>query len=115
MNRSFSLLCIAAIGIALSGCAHTHKVQGNEMKSEIPEGVRVGIGGQEVKEGDKVNVLRAVCETRSGVGKNGTSKRTCHDEKIGEAQVLKVLDHDSAIVRPDGGFAMDTSMKVEKQ
>lgn len=95
------------------GCAHNHTVQGNEKKSEIPEGVRVAIGSTEVKEGEKVDVLRSVCkQVRRARGANGTS---CTDQKVGEARILKILDHDSAIVAPDQGLTMDTNMKVEKK
>lgn len=113
MNRSFNLLCLAALGLILAGCAHTHEVQGPEPRSEIPEGIRVAIGGKEIAEGEKVNVLRSVCKTRAG-GRRGSGK-SCQDQKVGEALVLKVLDHDSAIVRPNEGLTMDSSMTVEKQ
>jgi hypothetical protein len=42
-------------------------------------------------------------------------RKSCQDDKVGEARVLKVLDHDSAIVEPDQGLTMDTEMKVEKK
>jgi hypothetical protein len=88
-------------------------VEGPVVKSEIPEGVKVGIGGQEVAEGEKVAVMKSVCKT---VNRNrGGSFNQCHYEKAGEALVLKILDHDAAIVRPDEGVKMDSSMRVEKQ
>jgi hypothetical protein len=70
MDRKIGVLCFVASAVALSGCTHTHKVQGKEAKSEIPEGIRVAIGSKEVQEGDKVQVLRSVCRdvTRSAAG-----------------------------------------------
>lgn len=93
--------------------AHTHSVQGTERKSEIPAGVRVAIGSSEINEGDKVDVFRSICKSIS-TGRRGVRK-SCQDDKVGEARVLKVLDHDSAIVEPDQGLTMDTEMKVEKK
>jgi hypothetical protein len=114
MNHKLGILVFAIALCGLSGCVHTHKVQGEEPKSEIPEGVRVGIGGKEVHDGDRVDVLRTVCKTKKHSGVRGRTERVCHDQKLGEALVLKVLDHDSAIVQPQGGLVMDTTMKVEK-
>lgn len=95
-----------------SGCAHLHPVDGAVAKSEIPEGFQVRIGGAEVAEGEKVTVLQPVCTRKARV--RGGTINECKDVKAGEATVLKILDHDSAIVQPDGDFKMDRTMKVEK-
>ncbi len=113
MLKKIGLLSLMLGAYMVSGCAHTHSVQGPEQKSEIPEGVRVAIGSTEVKEGEKVNVFRSVCKTVSRT--RGGTTNSCRDDKVGEALVLKVLDHDAAIVQPDQGVTMDTNMKVEKQ
>ncbi len=113
MKNVFLALVIAGFGFGVIGCAHMHEVAGPVEKSEIPEGVKVGIGGKEVAEGEKVAVMKSVC--KSVTRNRGGSFNQCHYAKVGEALVLKVLDHDSAIVRPDEGIKMDESMRVEKQ
>ena len=40
-----------------TGCAHSHSVNGPQEKAEIPAGFQVGIGGREIKEGDRLNVF----------------------------------------------------------
>lgn len=62
MKKSF--LAIIAIGAAagMMGCAHVHKVDGPQEKTEIPAGIKVGIGGSEVKDGETVRVLKSVCK-----------------------------------------------------
>lgn len=112
MKRIIQLAVVITAVVGLSACAHTHDVKGPVEKSEIPAGVQVNIGQKEVKEGDKVNVFRSVCR-RTGSGRNSSTK--CNDVKMGEAVVLKVLDHDSAIVGPQGDLKIDSSMTVEKQ
>ncbi len=108
----FCSVALILIGFA-TGCAHIHEVGGVQEKAEIPEGTRVGIGGAEVKEGEKVAVMKSFCKK---VNRNrGGSISQCSFQKVGEALVIKVLDHDSAIVRPDEGIQMDSSMRVEKQ
>lgn len=113
MKNILLVLVLVGFGIGSMGCAHVHQVEGSVAKSEIPEGVMVGIGGQEVSEGDKVSVMQSVCKMVNGprVGKF----KKCRYVRTGEALVLKVLDHDSAIVRPAEGMVMDNSMRVEKQ
>lgn len=110
--RMFSVLSFLGM-LVLVGCSHHHGVQGNEERSEIPEGVRVGIGGKEVKEGDRVWVLKSDCRMQRR--SRGGPSETCVEKKIGEAIVIKVLDHDSAIVKPDANVQMDNTMTVEKK
>lgn len=111
-----SLLGVFALNVGLAmttGCAHVHKVDGQKEKSEIPAGVQVGIGGKEVKEGETVLVYRSVCKS---VQRNrGGTFNQCSDQLAGKAIVLKVLDHDSAIVEPKDGLVIDKAMTVEKE
>lgn len=99
----------------LSSCAHSHKVQGTQAKEEIPAGIKVGIGAKEIKEGDKVKVLKTECQTTQAASKRATPVKACKDIKVGEATVIKVLDHDSAIILPENNLQIDNTMKVEKQ
>lgn len=98
--------------VSLGACAHVHKVEGPEAKSEIPEGIRVQIGSPEVKEGDRVKVVRSKCNS-TFAGEKGGAKRRCVNDKIGEAVVLKVLDHDAAVVQPESGIKIEQGMAVE--
>ena len=112
MTRQTLILFFIMSGLIVSGCSHTHQIYGSQAKTEIPEGIRVGIGGSEVKEGEKVNVLKTECQqvaSRMGL------RNSCIDKKIGEALVLRILDHDSAIIKPDFAMSIDSAMKVEKQ
>lgn len=111
-----SVFCILSIAILLIGvgCAHNHKVDGPQEGTEIPAGVRVSIGGKEVKEGDTLTIYKTSCR-RTSVGERGGGANKCHDNQVGSAVVLKILNDDSAIVSPQNGLVMDTSMKVEKQ
>lgn len=116
MNRNMKPLVLGAalLGFGLmSGCSHLHKVDGQKEKSELPAGVQVGIGGQEVKEGETVVVYKSVCKKVQKV--RGGEYSSCNDQIAGKAVVLKVLDHDSAIVQPKDGLVIDNSMTVEKE
>lgn len=109
-----SIIVISALSVGLlTGCGHYHRVQGEEAPSEIPAGVRVHIGSKEVKAGEYLDVFKSECKyVKYG---RGPKTKSCKDKKIGEARVLKVLDHDSAIVEPNNGLIMDKDMKVEKR
>lgn len=106
------LLSMLSMSFAV-GCAHSHSVQGVEKKSEIPEGIRVAIGSKEVNEGEILDVLKSKCKTI--LRARGGSSEKCVTEKVGEAVVLKILDHDSAIVEPRNNLKMEAGMSVEKR
>lgn len=113
MNKKIILIVTGLYACMLTGCGHVHRVQGEEQGSEIPAGVRVSIGSSEIKSGEYLDVFKSECKY---VRKNrGPKQKTCKDKKVGEAQVLKVLDHDAAIVEPEKGLVMDASMKVERK
>lgn len=114
MKSELVMSVLIGASVFLSGCGHIHKVDGPIAKSEIPDGVRVGIGGTEVVEGDKVAVMKSICK-RVRQGSKGLMVNQCRYEKVGQALVLKVLDHDSAVVQPDSGIVIEDSMRVEKQ
>jgi hypothetical protein len=107
------MLTTAVLLFLSTACAHSHPVEGPEKQSEIPEGIRVAMGGSELKEGERINVTKSEC-TKEFRGRQGNVKK-CISKKIGEATVIKILDHDSAIVKPDDGVAMDKDTRVEKQ
>ncbi len=115
MKRMFRVVGVLIL-LSNFGCAHSaHKVDGPQEKSEIPAGIRVGIGGKEVKEGDTVAVYSTTCRTVTTGDERPRRKKECSDQVVGSALVLKVLDHDSAVVSPQNGLVMNESMKVEKQ
>ena len=113
--KSKFLTIFAAIGISTFGlgCAHYHKIEGREEKSEIPEGVRVNIGSSEVKAGDSVDVFKRKC-VKNKMHHKGASAEKCTTTKIGEAVVTKILTSDVAIVSPQSGLTMEPDMYVEK-
>lgn len=115
MNRKYLSLILPLLFFNV-GCSHlAHKVDGPQEQSEIPAGIRVSVGGKEVKEGDTLTVFQTTCHKTFIGDTRPRSTKECHDGPIGTAIVLKVLDHDSAIVTPQNGLVMNTSMRVEKQ
>lgn len=117
--KSKFLTIFAAIGISTFsiGCAHYHKIEGREEKSEIPEGVRVNIGSSEVKAGDSVDVFKRKCvKNKKSIShrEDDHDEETCTITKLGEAVVTKVLTSDVAIVSPQSGLTMEPDMYVEK-
>lgn len=107
----FVVMIIVAFSVI--GCVHSHKVLGTQQPELIPAGIKVQIGSKEIKEGQKVNVLSDVCTEKKRL--RGGAMKECKTEKRGEALVLKVLDHDLAVIEPLNGLIMDKSMRVEKQ
>jgi hypothetical protein len=110
--RNFLMLALPF----LVGCTHAmHKVEGSQPATDIPAGVRVAIGSAEVKEGDEVNLYNRSCKQRVSPARGGNLDRTtCENLAVGKAKVLKVLDHDAAIIAPLGDFKIDATTVVEK-
>ena len=106
---SFSVLCFLT-----AGCAHKHTITGNQDADVIPEGIRVSIGSPEVKDGDSVDILKRTCKKKFTGPRGGITTATCQLDKVGEALVLKVLDHDSAVIRPLVNAEITSDMIVEK-
>lgn len=110
-------IIITTIFILLSliniGCAHYHKVEGVQERTEIPEGMRVKIGSKEVQEGDFVDVFKAKC-TKKRMHRYDTDFNRCVYEKIGKTQVIKVLTSDTAVVSHPEDFIIDNDMYIER-
>jgi hypothetical protein len=96
------------------GCAHKHAITGSQGADVIPEGIRVGIGSAEIKDGDSVDILKRTCKQKFNNTRGGITTSTCQLDKVGEALVLKVLDHDSAVIRPTTKNEITPDMIVEK-
>ena len=111
---SLNALLYPSIFLLTAGCAHTHKIDGEQVSETIPAGIRVRIGSSEVKNGDQIQVLKKTCEKHYSGGHQGNPINICHDNVVAKGQVLKVLDHDSAIVQIENGFKLEPDMTVEK-
>lgn len=107
------IMFIVLLSLANFGCAHYHKIVGNEEKSEIPEGVRVKIGSPEVKEGDSVDIFKKVCPKMKTNPKYEQDDHSCESQKVGSSKVLKILTKDTAIISAPT-FSIDKTMTVEK-
>lgn len=108
-------ILILSSSIASVGCSHTHKIDGVQGADTIPAGIRVRLGSAEVKDGDDVDVFKPVCTMSIGNGRRGGPIKKCVNEKVGGARILKVLDHDSAVIEPADGLRMISDMIVEKR
>ena len=87
---------------------------GQQAADVIPEGIRVAIGSAEIKDGDSVDILKRTCKQKFNNTRGGITTSTCQLDKVGEALVLKVLDHDSAVIRPTTKNEITSDMIVEK-
>lgn len=112
MKSFLHWLVILPLTLSWLGCAHYHKVDGKQEAAAIPAGTRVQIGSKEVKEGDKVKVFAKSCRR---VANDRVGYRTdCQMNELGSAIVLKVLDHDLAVVQADNDLSITEEMVVEK-
>ena len=107
------IIILAALQFSCS-MFHRHSIENLQPVDKIPQGVQVKIGSSEVKEGDRVSIFRKVCVPRRAGHRPRGKTQSCSNKKVGEASVIKVLDHDSAVIQPDSGITMESTMLVEK-
>ena len=113
LSNLMKISAVAALLTTSIGCAHSHLVEGVQPAQVVPEGTRVRIGCQEVREGDVVDVFTVTCKTVYS-GSLRDSRRSCDKKKTGQAKILKVVDQDSAVVFPVGDSKVEPGMLVEK-
>lgn len=113
--KTKKLMSLIILTVSISfGCAHYHEVEGEEKKSEIPEGVRVNIGSTEVKEGDTVDIFKKKCPKVKQSSKFNPHDHPCNSQKVGSSTVIKVLTKDTAIIKVPAEFKVESDMTVEK-
>lgn len=107
------VLTLAAFGV---GCAHTHKILNLENKPESSSAeVAVGIGGEEVKEGETLDVFTRICTTDTRPSTKGNRDYICKMNKVGEVTVAKLISKETALVKPLNDLIIDSKMYVEKK
>lgn len=107
------ILSLVGLGLAglLFGCAHS-AMRGSVAMKATDEEVHVCMGEGEVKAGDRVAFLLSRCPRG---GPKEIRKRVCDKLfKLGEGEVIRVLNEHYSIVRPNPGFKVEEGMVVEK-
>lgn len=103
-------LAILIATAGLMGCAHSHTRGSVAMKHGDQE-ADVCIGGKEIKPGDKVTLFKSEC---TGVNSKET-QATCQKVRLGEGEVLSVLDEHYSTIRVNSGVTFSIGAIVEKQ
>mgnify|MGYP007100697052 CR=1 FL=1 len=112
MKSTISVLMLVGFVVGLFGCAHSHELENPSEVGDSKNGVRMANGSKEVSEGQRLNVLLIACHRLPA--RKDPSKTPCHNNKVGEAVVQKIIDEDSAIVVPVGELVINKTMTVEK-
>lgn len=115
MRKLLLVFCLVGLSCSIISCGHMHEIEKPEQANLRPAepGVQVGIGGKEVKAGDRLLVTKRSC-VRRYKGRSGY-RNECTYKPIGEAVVLSIIDEDSSMVQPDVGVTIDSSVRVEKK
>ena len=113
-------LSLCTVAMAAVGCittATSHHRGTVAMKMTDTE-AHVGLGIDEVNEGDDVELFKNICtDSAGGSGdrmKGGTTLRSCRKEKAGHGTVAKVLGADYSIVKFPEGTKFSEGDVVEK-
>ncbi len=109
MNLS-QWIAVASL-LALTGCAHG-TMRGSVAMKVSDDEAHVCLGDDEVKTGDKVTFFKNVC-TGAGTGKRDLI-RECRKEKLGEGEIVRVLNHHYSVAKVNPGVAFEEGTIVER-
>ncbi len=102
------------LSLNVAGCAHSGHARGSIAIKHNEHEADVCLGNQEVKPGDRVTLFRNDCKpNKGGRGENGTFR--CTKVKLGEGEVLHVLDEHYSTIRINEGVSFSEGVIVEKQ
>lgn len=99
--RNYVLAAFAAIALT-SACAHS-AMRGSVAMKTAPGEAHVCLGKGEVAVGDKVVIFKNHCQGK-----------TCVKTKVGEGQVIEILNDHYSVVKADG-VAIEEGYIVEPQ
>lgn len=114
MSKSKQLVTVGIVTLmvgALAGCAHSH-TRGSIAVKHGSQEADVCIGGKEISPGDRVTLFKNKCT--GGGGEKGV-KPSCQKIKLGEGQVVSVIDEHYSTIKVDSGVSFDAGTIVEKQ
>lgn len=103
-------IILALTVIALTGCAHSMMRGSVAMKISDNE-AHVCLGNDEVKVGDKVDLIRNQC-VNSGKRGDGNS---CKMITLGEGEVTEVLNEHYSVVKVNPGVKFEEGTLVQKR
>lgn len=109
-----SKIVLVFVVIALSACASGVKRGVVAMKITDTD-AHVGVGQDEVKVGDHVELYRNVCTgTNSGGRGDGGGTRSCKKESTGHGEVTQILNPDYSVVKFPKGTEFSEGDMIEK-
>lgn len=113
-TKNLRIVALALVAGTLSSCAHLHRDADKPETRTVTHSV--SISSPEIEVGEKLDILKDVCKSRTAHFKGGTRDvMTCRHEKVGEATVVRVIDEKTSSVELDPGVEFNPSYKFEKK
>ncbi|MGK5087356.1 hypothetical protein WDW86_07340 [Bdellovibrionota bacterium FG-2] len=111
MAYTFKILALSGV-LFLIGCAHS-TMRGTVAMKVSDREAHVCLGDNEVKAGDKVALFSSEC--KAGTGKQNADQAGCKKVKLGEGQVVRVLNEHYSLIEVNPGVLFNEGTIVEKQ
>lgn len=107
MKKLFVLTVSVLSLTSLAGCAHLHKASNDQTLSEFDRDVNVEMETSNTAQGKRLQIVENRCNgTRSF---RDLQVPKCSNVVVGEAEVLEVVDADTARVRLPEGLQVNPS------
>lgn len=117
MNKGIAKLAsIFVLGAFAIACSHAHP-RGSVVLKHSKEEVDVCIGSNEIQVGDKVAFFETTC-VGSIAGNHGNGHiggKKCSKKKVGEGEVIKLVDEHFSTVKLAEDFKVTEGTVVERQ
>ena len=115
---SLTALSVFAVMVLGAGCAHKAHNRGSVVVKHGASEADVCLGDKEVSVGDRMAIYRHDCKRKSlnaAAGDRGPrTTLSCQKVKVGEGEIVQVLDEHYSTMRADSGISLSEGLSVEK-
>lgn len=108
-------LAVIVMSSGMMGCAHSSHTRGSVALKHNTEEADVCLGKGEVNVGDRVSLFKSECKARTMGGRDGAgSTQSCSKIKLGEGEIVRVLDDHYSTIRVSSNVPFGEGTIVEK-
>lgn len=114
------LATLSVFGVMMfgMGCAHNAHNRGSVVVKHGASEADVCLGDKEVKIGDRMAIYRHDCKNKNlnaaAADRGPRTTRSCQKVKVGEGEIVQVLDEHYSTMRADSGISLVEGLSVEK-
>ncbi len=112
--KTKNIMLVASI-LGAFACAHSDtRTEGVVVDKLGPNEAKVHMRHVQLSAGDKVVLSKDMCVLKPVTGDSPTEVPLCDKVKIGEGQIVRILNKHESVVRVASGVALEVGTVIEK-